>query len=375
MARVKRAVNAHKKRREVLEQASGYRGQRSRLYRKAKEQVAALAGLRLPRPARPQGRLPQAVDPADQRRGPRGGHHLQPLHLRPEGGRGRGRPQDPGRPRRHRPRGVQRPGRGGPGQRSRPTDAATAGLSHSGRIGATCSARARRSAAPQGAGAGRPVPGRGPQAVGEALTAGAAVEVLVADEVVERHAGCWTARPGTAYAYRSPRPTALAELADTVTPQGVLAICRFVDVPLAEALAGSPRLVVLCDQVRDPGNLGTVIRCADAFGADAVLVSRGLGRPVQPQGRPGQHRQPVPPAAGRRRGPGRDGRPRPRRRPGGPGCRRRAAETTRRPGPLRRAGRTRRSGCSATRPGVCRPTAPTGSTGWSACRCTAGPRA
>ncbi len=39
MARVKRAVNAQKKRREVLEKASGYRGQRSRLYRKAKEQL------------------------------------------------------------------------------------------------------------------------------------------------------------------------------------------------------------------------------------------------------------------------------------------------------------------------------------------------
>ncbi len=38
MARVKRAVNAHKKRRIVLERASGYRGQRSRMYRKAKEQ-------------------------------------------------------------------------------------------------------------------------------------------------------------------------------------------------------------------------------------------------------------------------------------------------------------------------------------------------
>ena len=71
MARVKRSVNAHKKRREVLEQASGYRGQRSRLYRKAKEQVAALARLRLPRPPGPKGRFPQAVDPADQRRGPR----------------------------------------------------------------------------------------------------------------------------------------------------------------------------------------------------------------------------------------------------------------------------------------------------------------
>lgn len=39
MARVKRAVNAHKKRRTTLERAEGYRGQRSRLYRKAKEQV------------------------------------------------------------------------------------------------------------------------------------------------------------------------------------------------------------------------------------------------------------------------------------------------------------------------------------------------
>src|SRR6202042_170311 len=39
MARVKRAVNAHKKRRVILERASGYRGQRSRLYRKAKEQM------------------------------------------------------------------------------------------------------------------------------------------------------------------------------------------------------------------------------------------------------------------------------------------------------------------------------------------------
>ena len=44
MARVKRAVNAQKKRREVLELASGYRGQRSRLYRKAKEQVTHSLG-------------------------------------------------------------------------------------------------------------------------------------------------------------------------------------------------------------------------------------------------------------------------------------------------------------------------------------------
>ena len=77
-----------------------------------------------------------------------------------------------------------------------------------------------------------------------------------------------------AFGLRVAPTRAVAELADTVTPQGIVAVCRMVDVPVDEALAGNPRLVVLCDQVRDPGNLGTVIRCADAFGADAVLVSR-----------------------------------------------------------------------------------------------------
>ena len=70
MARVKRAVNAQKKRREILEKASGYRGQRSRLYRKAKEQVTHSGRLRLRPPQGPQGRLPSPVDPAHQRRVP-----------------------------------------------------------------------------------------------------------------------------------------------------------------------------------------------------------------------------------------------------------------------------------------------------------------
>jgi TrmH family RNA methyltransferase len=114
----------------------------------------------------------------------------------------------------------------------------------------------------------------GPQAVAEALTARAAVEVLVAEPVVERHRGLLDRALGDGVRVSVASATAVAELADTVSPQGVVAVCRFVDVTVADALAGSPRLVVLCDQVRDPGNLGTVVRCADAFGADAVLVSR-----------------------------------------------------------------------------------------------------
>jgi TrmH family RNA methyltransferase len=73
----------------------------------------------------------------------------------------------------------------------------------------------------------------------------------------------------------------MAELAQTVTPQGVLAVCRFIDVPLA-AVTGPARpagpgaalrLVVILANVRDPGNAGTVLRTADAAGADAVLFA------------------------------------------------------------------------------------------------------
>jgi RNA methyltransferase, TrmH family len=65
---------------------------------------------------------------------------------------------------------------------------------------------------------------------------------------------------------------ALASLSDSVTPAGVVALCRHVDVPVLEALSGA-RLVAICAEVRDPGNAGTVIRCADAAGADAVVLA------------------------------------------------------------------------------------------------------
>jgi len=65
---------------------------------------------------------------------------------------------------------------------------------------------------------------------------------------------------------------ALKSLSDAVSPGGVVALCRYVDVPVASALSGA-RLVVICAAVRDPGNAGTVIRCADAAGADAVVLT------------------------------------------------------------------------------------------------------
>lgn len=65
----------------------------------------------------------------------------------------------------------------------------------------------------------------------------------------------------------------LAAMADSQSPQGVIAVVRDETPDLASVLAADPRLLVLLTHVRDPGNLGTVIRAADAAGADAVLVS------------------------------------------------------------------------------------------------------
>jgi RNA methyltransferase, TrmH family len=115
----------------------------------------------------------------------------------------------------------------------------------------------------------------GRQATSEALRRpGTVVEVIVADDSVGRHLDLLNTASDTDVRIAVAPASAVAELAATVTPQGLIAICQMIDVPIDEALSSNPRLVVLCDQVRDPGNLGTVIRCADAFGADAVLISR-----------------------------------------------------------------------------------------------------
>lgn len=62
-------------------------------------------------------------------------------------------------------------------------------------------------------------------------------------------------------------------LSETVSPQGLVAVCDLVDRSLTEALQAAPMLVAVLVGVSDPGNAGTVLRVADAAGADAVLLA------------------------------------------------------------------------------------------------------
>ena len=122
MARVKRAVHADKKRRVVLERASGYRGQRSRLYRKAKEQLLHSFTYTLRDRKARKGDF-RKLDPAHQRRRPRRRHHLQPLHPGSAPGRHRAGPPRPRRAGRLRSRDLQGHRRAGQGRSAQDVNA------------------------------------------------------------------------------------------------------------------------------------------------------------------------------------------------------------------------------------------------------------
>lgn len=117
----------------------------------------------------------------------------------------------------------------------------------------------------------------GPQAVREALSWAAIGGNVHELFVTEAAAAQDPELPATAgqlgIAVSRVTERAAAGLSETVTPQGVVAVCDRVDRPLSAALGGRPWLVAVLVGVADPGNAGTVIRVADAAGAGAVLLT------------------------------------------------------------------------------------------------------
>lgn len=118
----------------------------------------------------------------------------------------------------------------------------------------------------------------GAQAVREALTwaeerPGRVHELFVTATAAARNPELVDAAAAAGAVVTTVTDRAAESLSDTVTPQGLVAVCSLVDVPVAEALAGTPRLVAVLAGVADPGNAGTVVRVADAAGADAVLLA------------------------------------------------------------------------------------------------------
>jgi TrmH family RNA methyltransferase len=120
----------------------------------------------------------------------------------------------------------------------------------------------------------------GAKALTEALHSGGpggVVEVFATEAASEQYAALRKAVDDAGVPWLLVDDGAVAALSGAVTPQGIVAVCRFLDVPLEQVLDHPP--LVICADVRDPGNAGTVIRTADASGAGGVVLA---GNSVDP---------------------------------------------------------------------------------------------
>jgi len=114
----------------------------------------------------------------------------------------------------------------------------------------------------------------GPNLVEAALRRGLVSEVFATEAAATRFADLLAGAPVHLVTERAAKA-----LSDTVTPVGLVAVCAMPEASLAAVLANAPRLVAVAADISEPGNAGTLIRLADAMGADAVVLA---GHSVDP---------------------------------------------------------------------------------------------
>ena len=123
----------------------------------------------------------------------------------------------------------------------------------------------------------------GENSVEAATATGAATDLFVTEAAAERFAEVvTTARYMDVYIHPI-TDKAADHLADTVSHTGIFAVCRPVLWSVGSILKGKPRTVAVCVETNDPGNAGTIIRIADALGADAVIFAGDTVDPESPK--------------------------------------------------------------------------------------------
>ena len=115
----------------------------------------------------------------------------------------------------------------------------------------------------------------GPQAVAEALTfrPELVVELYSTPTALERYTDIAETAVDAGVDVEFVTEQVLEAMADTVTPHGFVAVCHQFPTSVKDIFASKPKLVAILEEVRDPGNAGTIVRAADAAGADAVIFT------------------------------------------------------------------------------------------------------
>ncbi|MBA8826043.1 TrmH family RNA methyltransferase [Saccharopolyspora lacisalsi] len=98
-------------------------------------------------------------------------------------------------------------------------------------------------------------------------------DVFATEDALTRHPDVWEAVDAAGIPLHPVTSRAAASLSETVTPQGLVAVCDLPGRDVDEVLADRPRLVAVLVDVADPGNAGTAVRVADAAGCAAVLFA------------------------------------------------------------------------------------------------------
>jgi TrmH family RNA methyltransferase len=115
----------------------------------------------------------------------------------------------------------------------------------------------------------------GPQAVAEALTFRPQlfVELFATPTALERYTDIAEKAAEADVEIEFVSEEVLNVMSDTVTPQGFIAVAHQFPTSMKDIFAAGPKLIAILEEVRDPGNLGTIIRAADSAGADAVILT------------------------------------------------------------------------------------------------------
>ncbi|MGV0625397.1 TrmH family RNA methyltransferase [Mycolicibacter minnesotensis] len=116
----------------------------------------------------------------------------------------------------------------------------------------------------------------GPNLIEAAVAHGLVIEIFATESAEQRHHDLLVSAQAPVHLVTD---RAAKALSDTVTPAGLVAVCRHLETDLQALLAAGPQLVAVAVGIGEPGNAGTLIRIADATGADAVVLT---GNSVDP---------------------------------------------------------------------------------------------
>lgn len=123
----------------------------------------------------------------------------------------------------------------------------------------------------------------GPHLVAEAIRSGLCIEAILSSASGERHLPALQSALDHPTLILRTTDKLFDALASTETPQGIAALARAPEYKLEDLLRGADSLIIVLVAAQNPGNVGAILRSAEAFGATGIIATRGTAHPYSPK--------------------------------------------------------------------------------------------